>query len=255
MFIDTHAHLYLDRFNDDIDEVIRKCHEEGVDKIFLPNIDLQSIDSMHKLEDQYPDTIRSMMGLHPCSVKEDYNTVLDKMEMMLGEREYSGIGETGIDLYWDKTYVNEQILSFRRQIQWARNLKKPVIIHSRDSLEETISIIEELQDGNLTGVFHCFTGTLEQARRIQNTGFFMGIGGVLTFKNSGLREVIAYTDPDFLVLETDAPFLAPTPYRGKRNQSDYIPLIAGALADTMNMTFQEIELKTTENALKLFSES
>lgn len=252
MFIDTHAHLYLDRFNEDIDQVVKSCLDHGVEQIYLPNIDRASISSMLKLEAKFPDMMFSMMGLHPCSVKENFKQELEYMESLLHERDYVAIGEVGIDLYWDKTFHKQQQEAFRIQIQWAKERDIPFVIHSRESLDETISIVEELQDGSLKGIFHCFTGDRVQAQRIMDVGFYMGIGGVLSFKNSNLREILADVDLNFLVLETDAPFLAPTPHRGKRNQSDYIPLIAKVLSESLLKNIDEIEEVTSKNALTVF---
>jgi len=207
---------------------------------------------MVKLWEKDKNMFFPMMGLHPCSVKENYKDVLAHMESLLDNIPYAGIGEIGIDLYWDKSFKKEQEEAFRIQIEWSRSRSLPFVIHSRDSLHDTIRIVEELQDGSLKGIFHCFTGDESQARRIMDAGFYLGIGGVLTFKNSNLKEVIKMIGLSQLVLETDAPFLAPVPFRGKRNQSDYIPIIAEFLADHLNKSTEEIAEVTSNNALQVF---
>jgi len=253
MYIDTHAHLYVDKFSDDIDEVILRAKNNHIDKIMLPNIDIDSIDGLHHLSDKYIDYCYPMMGLHPCSVDDDYKRVNKEMEEFLSsERNYIGVGETGVDLYWDIKYRDQQIESFEQHIEWAKNFKIPIIIHSRDSLDLTIEIIESHQDGNLTGVFHCYNGTVSQCRKIADTNFYMGMGGVVTYKNAGLDDMIRYMPHHKLVLETDAPYLSPVPNRGKRNESSYIPYIVEHLSAVRNTTIEDISKISTTNALKLF---
>lgn len=252
MFIDTHAHLYLEQFDEDLDFLMAITEEAGVQKVYLPNIDSSSIDAMHRIEAEYPDVLHSMMGLHPCSVKENYKAELKICEEHLSNRKYCAIGEIGIDLYWDKTFHAEQKKAYEIQIEWARDLGIPFVIHSRDSLDETIATVERLQDGNLSGIFHCFNGDEDQARKIQGMGFLIGIGGVITFKNAGVREQLVNLDLDMMVLETDSPYLAPTPFRGKRNQSNYIPIIAEQLAETLEISIEEVARVTTNNAKNLF---
>ncbi len=255
MFIDTHAHLYVKQFDEDIDSVIQRAVDSKVQKIFLPNIDSTSTESMFKLSEAYPNQCFPMMGLHPCSVKENFQEELEHVKEIQLSKNCFGVGEIGIDLYWDKTYEAQQIEAFRIQIQWAKEWKLPIIIHSRESLHLTIPIVEELHDENLTGVFHCFTGTIEDAERIARIGFYMGVGGVSTFKNGGMDKTLPEISLDHLILETDAPYLAPKPYRGKRNESSYIPLIAQRVADLKNVSVEEVMEKTTANAKKLFAKA
>lgn len=253
MYIDTHAHLYVDKFTDDIDEVILRAKNNSIEKIMLPNIDIASVESLHKLSDNYPNYCYPMMGLHPCSVDDNYKETNNEMESHLNsDRDYIGIGETGVDLYWDKTYKAQQVSSFEQHIDWAKQYNLPIIIHSRDSLDLTIEIIESHQNGNLTGVFHCFNGTKEQCKKIADSNFHMGMGGVVTYKNAGLDDMIRYMPNHKLVLETDAPYLSPVPKRGKRNESSYIPYIVEHLAKTRNTSTEEISKLSTTNALELF---
>ena len=251
-FIDTHAHLYLDQYDEDRDEMLDRARQQDVKRFYLPNIDSTSIDSMLELEAKHQNDCFAMMGVHPCSVKEDFKKELSIAEGWLQKRKFVGIGEIGIDLYWDKTFVEEQKEAFRMQINWARDLGVPFVIHSRDSLDLTIEIVKEEQDGNLSGIFHCFGGSLQQARRIIDLGFYLGIGGVLTFKKAGLDITLQDVDLDYLVLETDAPYLAPTPFRGKRNESSYIRQIADKLASVKETPLDKVAEVTTQNALKVF---
>ena len=252
-FIDTHAHLYLSHFEDDLDKVVDRAKTAGISNVYLPNIDSGSIDSLHALEDRFPDFFYPLMGLHPCSVKENYRSELDIVTQWVNERNYKGIGEIGIDLYWDKSYYEEQVIAFKYQIELAKAKNWPIIIHSRESLDLTIDIVSELQDGTLSGVFHCFTGNVEQAKTIQDIGFYMGIGGVLTFKNGGLDKIVDQISLQNLVLETDSPYLSPVPYRGKRNESAYVLDIATRLASLLEMDLEEIARITSDNAKTLFS--
>ncbi len=253
MYIDTHAHLYLEQFDKDIDEIMLNAQSAQVGKVFLPNIDRSSIDSLLNLSNNYPNQCYPMIGLHPCSVNAEYEIELDYMYKLLKEKKFYGVGETGIDLYWDKSFKKEQINSFKRQIEWAKEFDLPVIIHSRDALDLTIEIIESAQDGNLKGIFHCFNGTIEQCQKIVDKNFMMGIGGIVTYKNAKLDEMIKYLPLDALLLETDAPYLSPVPYRGKRNESAYIPLIAQKIADVKSISKEQIMEITSANALKLFN--
>lgn len=253
MLIDTHAHLYAEEFVDDRNEIIRNALQAGVQKIVLPNIDEESIDIMLELSSEFPGVCFPLMGLHPTSVGENYKNQLATVEQWLGEGEFFGIGETGIDLYWDKTYHKEQEDAFRIQLKIARLLHKPVVIHVRNSFNEVYNILKEEQDGNLSGVFHCFSGTLEEAKKIIDVGFFMGIGGVVTFKNSNLMETLRQVDIKHILLETDAPYLAPVPYRGRRNESAYLFLVAEKIAAIYNLDFATVSDITSANAVKLFS--
>ena len=251
-FVDTHAHIYLADFGSEIDEILKTCLDQGVRKILMPNIDQSSINDMHLLEDRFPEHVFSMMGFHPCYVKDDYKEQLKTIEKWFSQRKYRGVGEIGIDMYWDKSTKEQQIDAFRTQCLWARSMKLPVSIHSRDALDITIPIIEELQDGNLSGVFHCFNGTVEDGKRIIDAGFYMGIGGVVTFKKAGVDKTVSQLPYQSMVLETDAPYLAPTPHRGKQNKPTYIPIIAEKIAEVHEVALSEIAKVTSENAAKVF---
>ncbi|MCD6179277.1 MAG: TatD family hydrolase [Bacteroidales bacterium] len=253
-FIDTHNHIYLAEFNQDRSTVIEEAISLGVEKFLLPNIDSFSIGSMLQLSKDYPDNCFPMMGLHPTSVKENVEEELAIVEKLLNENTFVAIGEIGIDLYWDKTFFSEQEEAFRFQVKLAKKYNLPIVIHSRDSFNELFNILDDIHTPELKGVFHCFTGSEEQAHKIVNDyGFKLGIGGVLTFKNSGLSEQIKNIDLKHLILETDAPYLAPTPYRGKRNQPAYIPLIAKKLAEIKGISIDKVAEITTANAEELFN--
>ncbi len=247
-WIDTHCHLYVAEFDHDRDEMVRKALDSGVQKMMLPNIDAQSIPGMWELVNAYPTHCFPMMGLHPCSVKGDFNEVLDLMEQELASGAYIGVGETGIDLFWDTTYREQQIEAFERQIGWAKKFRLPVIIHSRESLDLTIEVIERHHDQDLKGIFHCFSGSQEQINRIERLGFKVGIGGVVTFKKAGLAETLTQIPLSMMVLETDAPYLAPVPYRGKRNEPSYLGHIGQKIADVLDMPLEEVSRITTRNA-------
>jgi TatD DNase family protein len=211
---DTHCHLYLDDFKEDSLEVIQRAIDEGVGKFYLPNIDLEVIPDMLALESAYPGQCLAMMGLHPCSVKADYKEELAIMREWLDKRKFVAIGEVGLDFFWDTSFEKEQYDAFHIQAQWAKQIGMPLVIHSRKSMDECISLVREHQDGKLTGIFHCFSGSVEQAEEIINLGFYLGIGGVVTYKNGGLEPVIQKLGLDKVVLETDAPYLTPVPFRG-----------------------------------------
>lgn len=254
MFIDTHAHLYSEEFETDLDETIYHAQQSNVNYILLPNIDLASINPMLALSQKFANCI-PMMGLHPGYVKEDWEHQLRVIEQKLFEspEEYCAVGEIGMDLFWDTTFCEEQKIVFRKQIQWAKDLKLPIAIHCRNAFDEIFEILDRENSMELTGVFHCFTGNLDQAKHILNYGGFkLGIGGVITYKKSELPEVIQQIDLEHIVLETDAPYLPPVPYRGKRNESSYIPLVAEKLAEIYNCSVFEIAEKTTQNAIHLF---
>ncbi len=253
-YIDTHAHIYSRKFQHDLPETMQQIKDSGVDRIYMPNIDVESIPQMLQMEKDYPGICIPMMGLHPCDVKEDWEAVLAEMEPWFEKRKFAAVGEIGTDLYWDKTLFEEQKEALRIQIGWAKKYNLPIVLHSRDSIDETIELVSEEMEEGLTGVFHCFTGDLAQAKRIIEMGFFLGIGGVATFKNGGLDQVIPHISLDHLVLETDAPYLAPVPYRGKRNTPAYIPEIAQKVADYLELSVDKVALATTNNALKLFKE-
>lgn len=250
-YIDTHSHQYSRKFQSDRADSIARA-QEVLSHLFLPNIDLESIEAMNQLAADYPDFCFPMMGLHPCSVKEDWTEVLDKMEKEFANGKYYGVGETGLDYYWDKTFVAEQKDALRRQIEWAKDMDLPLILHCRESMDDVIELVTEGQDGRLKGIFHCFTGTPEQAQKIQDLGFLMGIGGVLTYKKSGLDEVVKDIPLESLVLETDSPYLPPVPHRGKRNESSYVPFIAKKLAEVLDVPMMKVAEVTSANALKVF---
>lgn len=252
MLIDTHAHIYSEEFMGDFDEILRNAKDEGVSDIFMPNIDSSSIPRMLEIQNHHTEC-HAMIGLHPCYVKENYQNELKIMESNLAINKFSAIGEIGIDLYWDKTFALEQEDAFRHQINMAKKAGLPFVIHSRESLDITIRIVEELQDGNLTGIFHCFNGTVDQANHIIDIGFYMGIGGVITYKNAGIDKIVSDLPLSSLVLETDAPYLSPVPFRGKRNETAYIKIIAQKLAEIKNCTFEQIASATTFNANKIFN--
>ncbi len=250
--IDTHCHLYLDIFDPDIPQVIQRAENEGITKFYLPAIDRSEEKSLFALEKKFPGKCLAMMGLHPCSIKENYQDELNWAENWLQKRRFSGVGETGLDYYWDKTFIKEQAIAFRKQIEWALHYDLPVIIHSRNSLQDCIDIIRENQNGKLKGIFHCFSEGYEFAKQIMDLGFYMGIGGVLTYKNSGLAAVVEQIPMDWIVLETDSPYLTPVPFRGKRNESSYLKYVVAKLAEVKKMEALEIGSITTANAQKIF---
>ena len=253
MMIDTHAHIYLDAFKEEKDEVVERAISAGVEKIFMPNIDHTSIDDMLDMEEKNQGICFSMMGLHPCSVNKDFEKELYRVEEWLSKREFLAVGEIGTDLYWDKSFWEQQQEAFKIQVNWAKDKNLPIVIHCRDSIDETIELVSKLNDENLTGVFHCFSGNLDQAKKIiALDGFYLGIGGVSTFKNGGLDKVLPEISADHLLLETDSPYLAPVPYRGKRNEPSYLSLIASRVSELTETTGEEVKNITTENARKLF---
>ena len=249
---DTHIHLYADEFNTDRDLLIREAMDAGVQRFFLPNIDSEYADRMLSIEKKYPENCFAMMGLHPCSVKENWKEEIAFVENRLSAGKFVGIGEIGIDLYWDKTYLKEQEEVFRRQIELANQYKLPVIIHSRESFEEIYNILLVTKKDPPYGIFHCFTGNADQAKRAIDLGFHLGIGGVVTFKNSGLDKTVEEIGMEHLVLETDAPYLAPVPFRGKRNQPSYILKVAEKISSIKNISVEEVATITTENSKKIF---
>ena len=253
-FIDTHSHLYSSQFDEDRTQAINDAISAGVSTILLPNISSEYTKGMLELCDEFPENCFPMMGLHPCDVNEDnIEAELLHVEQELAKGKYIAVGEIGLDLYWDKTKLKIQEKAFIHQIELAKKNKLPIAIHVRDSFAEAIEIIEKLNDENLRGVFHCFTGSIEDAQRVISLGgFYLGIGGVLTFKNSGLDKTISAIELQHLILETDAPYLAPTPFRGKRNESKYIINIAEKLAEVQQIDIEEVAKITTLNAKKLF---
>ena len=250
--VDTHSHLYAEEFTTDIAEVVSRAGAERVKKIFLPAIDSNSADSMFKLESAYPGKCIAMMGLHPCYVKENYQQELDFVKKWLNNRKFAAVGEIGLDYYWDRNFDKEQLDAFSYQVDLALEHELPIVIHSRDSMDDTIAMIRAKQDGRLRGIFHCFGGTYEQAVEIIGLGFLLGIGGILTYKKSGLAEVVEKLPMESLVLETDAPYLTPVPFRGKRNESSYLKYIVSKLAEIKRLPEEEIARITTINAEGLF---
>ena len=249
---DSHCHLYAEEFSSDIDAVITRAAGEGVNKFYLPAIDNSTHGQMVALEEQYPGKCFAMMGLHPCSVKENYEHELQVAEGWLTKRKFAAVGEIGLDFYWDKTFIPQQYAAFRKQIEWSLQYDLPIVIHSRNSIDECIAVVSEHQKGKLKGVFHCFSGNTEQAKKIITLGFYLGIGGVLTFKNSGLDEVMEEISMQHVLLETDAPYLAPVPFRGKRNEPAYLKYVVEKLAGIKKIGVEEIASITSLNTEKLF---
>lgn len=252
MFIDTHTHLYDEQFDSDRKTSIQQAIDQGVEKMYLPNCDSSTIEGMLEVEKAFPSHCFAMMGLHPCYVKENVHDELAIMEAWLTKRTFSAIGEIGLDYHWDKTYINEQKKAFRTQIEWSLQYNRPIVIHTREATKDTIEIVKEYAPKGVRGVFHCFSGSVETARQIIDLGFYLGIGGVLTYKNAGLQEVVQLIDLKHIVLETDAPYLSPVPHRGKRNESSYTLFIAEKLANLKGIDLTTVASITTENALKLF---
>lgn len=254
MFIDTHTHIYLPDFDEDRKEIISECKNSRVNKLLLPNIDKSSITDIIKICEVYKNICYPMVGLHPCYVKDYYEDDLDYLKPFIKSINTIAIGEIGIDLYWDKSNLEIQKRAFITQINWAKEFKLPIVIHARDSYNEIFEVLDQLNDENLKGVFHCFTSSLKDADRILNYGGFkLGIGGVVTFKNSGLDKVVENIDIKNIVLETDSPYLTPTPFRGTRNKSSYIPIIANKLSDIYEISSEEIGNITSKNAKEIFN--
>ena len=250
--IDTHCHLYLEEFSGDIDAVIRRAIAEGVEKFYLPSIDSGTLTAMLNLEKQFPGKCFAMTGLHPCSVKGNHMQELKIVEDSLSKRDFAAIGEIGLDFYWDRSFEKEQYAAFHQQIEWALQYDLPIVIHSRESMKETIQVVRGHQRGGLRGIFHCFTGSYDSAKEIIELGFFLGIGGVVTYKNAGLPAVLKNIGLGHMVLETDSPYLTPVPFRGKRNESAYLKYIAAKLASLKEVSVEELAKLTTENAAKIF---
>jgi TatD DNase family protein len=250
--IDTHCHLYGESFTNDIVEVIRRAETEGVNRFFLPAIDSETHQAMLDLETRFPGQCIAMMGLHPCSVKENYKQELAIISEWLEKKQFPAVGEIGLDYFWDRTFDKEQAIAFHQQIEWALHYQIPIVIHSRESMGDAIRIVQEHQKGSLGGIFHCFTGTSEEAKQIIDTGFYLGIGGVLTYKKSTLPDVVKDIPLEHLVLETDAPYLPPVPFRGKRNESSYLKYVLEKLAEIKGVSKEEVAKITTANAQKIF---
>ncbi len=251
-FIDTHSHLYLPEFDNDRDEVINRAIREGIKKICLPNINIRSVKPMMDLVNKYSGFCFPMIGLHPTSVRKNYRDILKKVQEFLHKENFIAIGEIGIDLYWDNTCKEEQKKAFREQIGLAIDNHLPVVIHIRESFDEVFQILDEFEPDYPKGIFHSFTGNIDQANRAIAMGFKLGIGGIVTFKNTGLDKVVKNIDPKHIVLETDSPYLAPVPKRGKRNESSYLVYTAQKIAELHNITIEKIAEITTQNAMDLF---
>lgn len=252
--IDTHAHLYSPKFDHDRPAMVRRAIAAGITRMYLPNIDEESIEGMLALEALFPENCFAMMGLHPSSVQPDnWEKALQTVENLLGQRSWAGIGETGIDLYWDKTTLEIQQIAFARQIEWAKDLNRPIIIHSREANREALDLVKAGQDGRLRGIFHCFSGTLHEAQEMIDLGFMLGVGGTLTYPKSDLPQILKAVPLESIVLETDAPYLPPAPHRGKRNESAYIQLVAEMLSEVKVLPLGTIARVTTENALRMFA--
>lgn len=253
MYIDTHTHLYSEQFDEDRTAMIQRAITAGVERMYMPNIDLNSVEGMHALEKEFPENCFAMMGLHPCSVDAKWELTLAKMKLLLEKRPYVAIGEIGIDLYWDKTFVEEQKEAFRTQINWAKELQIPIVIHARDSFPEIYEVLDQENDERLRGIFHCFTGNEQDVKKILDyKGFSFGIGGVVTYKKSDLPETLKHIPLEKLLLETDAPYLSPVPYRGKRNESSYVIHTAEKIAEILDLPLNKLEDITTQNAMNLF---
>ncbi len=252
LFVDTHTHLFLSEFDNDRSEAMKRAKDAGVSKLFMPNVDTSTIQGLINICNEFQEQCFPMMGLHPSSVTKNYQNDLNIIKQQFSKQKFYAVGEIGIDLYWEKTYKKEQIKAFTEQVKWAEQFSLPVVIHSRYALSCIFEVLDTLQIPNLKGIFHCFGGTVNEAQRAIDMGFKIGIGGVVTFKNSGMQKVVANIDLDNIVLETDAPYLAPVPKRGKRNESAYIPYIAQKIADIKQTSIDNVAKITTENALKVF---
>lgn len=250
--IDTHTHLYVEAFDEDREEIIQKAIKIGIERFYLPSIDSSYTSRMLDLESKYPDHIRLMIGLHPTHVKDNYKDELHHVDQCLNKYDFSAVGEIGIDLYWDKSFLKNQQEAFDLQISWAKEKKLPVVIHCRDAFDEVFEVLQGHRCNNLSGIFHCFSGTKEQAEMVIDMKFKLGIGGIVTFKNGKIDKFLDQISIDHIVLETDAPYLAPTPFRGKRNQSEYLVYILKKLTEIYQKSEKEIAAITTKNALSVF---
>ena len=250
--IDTHTHLYLEQFKDDIDDVISRAKAIGVQRFYLPSINSKHNQSMHDLEKKFPNDIFCMIGLHPCYVDDNFHLEIDFVKNQIDNHDYKAIGEIGIDLFHDKKYFEQQVIAFEEQIKLAIEKDLPIVIHSRDSFDEIFKVLEKFKCEKLRGIFHCFTGNINQANKIIDLNFHLGIGGVLTFKNGKISEFLNEIPINKIVLETDSPYLAPSPYRGTRNESSYLKIIADKLAEVYNLEIDEICKITQQNSIEVF---
>ncbi|WP_462249015.1 TatD family hydrolase [Ekhidna sp.] len=250
--IDSHAHIYLEHFTDDVDSVVERALENGIEKILLPNIDSTTIEDMLQLEAKYPGVCFPMMGLHPCSVKEDFEKELEIVEGWFEKRAFIAVGEMGTDIYWDKTFWLQQKEAFQFQCELALKYDVPIVIHCRETIDETIGLVSDFKGRGLKGVFHCFTGSADQGKKITELGFYLGLGGVSTFKNGGMDKVIPYLDKSKIILETDSPYLTPAPHRGKRNEPAFVSIICDKVAEYLGSAKEDIIQLTTANTNELF---
>jgi TatD DNase family protein len=252
IFTDSHAHLYSEQFNEGRTEMVQRAIDAGVSRLFMPNIDSQSINGMLALKEEFPDNCFPMMGLHPCSIAENYKEELKIVEDWLSKEKFYAVGEIGIDLYWDRTFLAQQQKAFMQQVLWSYEYDLPIVIHCRDSFNEIYDCLQQVKSDKLKGIFHCFGGSLEQAQQIIDLGLYIGIGGVVTFKNGGLADVVKNLPLDKLVLETDAPYLTPAPFRGKRNESNYLTYVASKIATIQNIPIKTVAEITTQNTKDIF---
>jgi len=250
--IDTHTHLYLEQFKDDIDDVISRAKAIGVQRFYLPSINSKYNQSMHDLEKKFPNDVFCMIGLHPCYVDDNFDLEIDFIKKQIEKHDYKAIGEIGIDLFHEKKYFEQQVIAFEEQIKLAIDYDLPIVIHSRDSFDEIFKVLEKFKCEKLRGIFHCFTGDINQANKIIDMNFHLGIGGVLTFKNGKISEFLNEIPINKIVLETDSPYLAPSPYRGTRNESSYLKIIADKLAEVYNLEIDEISKITQQNSIEVF---
>jgi TatD DNase family protein len=252
MFIDTHTHIYLDQFKEDLDDCMQRSLDSKVNKLFLPNIDTASWEQVKHCVHSYPEMCYPMLGLHPCSVDDNMESQLDALSKLLQDNSVVAIGEIGLDYYWSKEFINQQKSAFRIQIEWAKKYGLPIVIHSRDSLDDCIEEVRNANNTNLSGIFHCFNGSIEQAKDIIDLDFYIGLGGVITFKNAKMDDVVKNIPLDRIVLETDAPYLTPHPHRGKRNEPSYIPLVAEKIASVKGISIEDVGAITSKNALSIY---
>jgi TatD DNase family protein len=252
LLTDTHTHLYYETDDAKRDALMHRCKENGIGRLFLPNVDVSSVPLVFSLKMSFPANCYPMLGLHPCSVKDAWENELNTIKEAAHQHKIVAIGEIGIDLYWDKTTLPRQIQAFKLQIAWAKSLKLPIVIHCRDAFNEVFEVLQQEKDENLRGIFHCFTGTFEQARKVIDLGFYLGIGGVVTYKNAGLDKVVAQIDLQHIVLETDSPYLTPVPHRGKPNESSYLIYIAQKVAEMHQTSLETVAGVTTENSKRIF---
>ncbi len=253
VYTDTHTHFYYETDEGKQAKMLQRCLDNNISRLFLPNVDVSSVGLMFDIVDRWPENFFPMLGLHPCDVKENWQEEIEKIKTAGAGRKIYAIGEIGIDLYWDKTLLAEQLQAFEQQINWAKDLDLPIVIHCRDAFDETYEVLQRLNDDKLRGIFHCFSGTVEQAHKVIDLGFYLGIGGVVTYKNAGLDKVVAQIDLKYLVLETDSPYLTPVPFRGKPNESAYLKYIAEKIADLHQIDVAEVARITTDNSKTIFA--